>query len=68
MLEVIAMVCALDAPEKCKDVHLNFDADQMTGYQCLFYGQSELAKWTEDHPKWRIARWSCVPAGQVAKL
>jgi hypothetical protein len=32
------------------------------------YGQSELAQWTVDHPNWRVSRFSCRPAGQVAKL
>ena len=68
MLEIIASVCALAAPAKCKDVHVTFEAGSATAAECFFYGQSELAKWAGEHDGWRIARWQCAKAGQVANL
>lgn len=32
------------------------------------FGQVELAKWSESHPKWRIEKWKCQKAGEVAKI
>ena len=68
MIEIAAAVCLITAPERCRDVTLNFEDGSITPFACMTYGQTELAKWTNDHPAWKIARWTCRPAGQVAKL
>ena len=68
MIEIVLMVCMIDDPAKCKDVRLSYMADAVTPQQCMMYGQSEIAKWTEGHPTWKIQRWSCGQARQVAKI
>lgn len=68
MIEIAAAVCLLSAPERCKDISLVFEAEAITPYSCVMYGQGELAKWSIEHQGWRIAKWTCRPAGQVAKL
>ncbi len=68
MIEIAAAVCMISAPERCRDITLTFDADSVTPITCMMNGQSELAQWTVEHPNWRIARFSCRPAGEVAKL
>ncbi len=35
--------------------------------QCLMRAQPEIAKWAEAHPKWNVKRWTCRPAGKIAK-
>lgn len=68
MIEVVALVCSMQAPLRCKDVHLSFAADTVTPQQCMMYGQMELAKWTQGHPNWQIHKWSCGRAGRFAKI
>ena len=68
MIEIAAAVCLFSAPERCRDINLTFDADAITPFACMTYGQGELAKWSNDHPGWKISRWACRPAGQIAKL
>jgi hypothetical protein len=68
MIEVVALVCSMQAPLRCKDVHLSFAADSVTPQQCMMYGQMELAKWTVGHPNWQIRKWSCGRAGRYAKI
>lgn len=70
MLEILASVCLTADPGKCKDVHLTFIAESqnVTQQQCFQFGQIELAKWTAGHPDWRIAKWSCRPAREVANI
>jgi len=68
MIEVVALVCTMQAPLRCKDVHLSFAADSVTPQQCMMYGQMELAKWTMGHPNWAIRKWSCGRAGRYAKI
>lgn len=68
MIEVVALVCSMQAPLRCKDLHLSFAAESITPQQCMMYGQIELAKWTVEHPNWQIHKFSCGRAGRFAKI
>ncbi len=67
MLELVFAVCLIDQPQHCKDVHHTFEGETVTASQCVMNGQFAMAQWSAEHPNWRIAKWSCVVAGQVAK-
>lgn len=68
MLELILSVCLLADPSRCKDVMLTGDdVASATPYGCLRAGPPESAKWIEANPKWSFRRWSCRPAGRMAK-
>ncbi len=68
MLELVVSVCLLSDPNKCKDVSLVYMAEGMTPMQCLMQSPAEIAKWSESHPNYFAKRWSCRPAGQIAKI
>lgn len=68
MLELMMTVCLLANANECRDVRLNFDADNATPMQCMSYGQIEMAKWIEEHPAFRIKQWRCGQARQTAKI
>jgi len=68
MIELLATVCLIATPGQCKDVHLTYAADSITPHQCMMFGQAELAKWSVGNPKWRIDRWKCQRAGEIAKI
>ena len=68
MIEIVVAVCMIDEPERCKDVRLTYMAESVTVQQCMTLGQSEIAKWSEGHPNWRVARWSCGTARHMAKV
>lgn len=68
MLELVVSVCLLDDPARCKDVSLAYADETLTPMQCMMGAQSEIAKWAEGHPKWVAKRWSCRPAGRIAKI
>ena len=68
MIEVVVSVCFVLEPKRCKDVHLSFAADNVTPFQCMHYGQAEIAKWTMGHPNWQVKRFTCAKAGQFAKI
>jgi hypothetical protein len=67
MIEVVAMVCFIQEPDRCKDIRLSFAAESVTPQQCMMYGQMELAKWTAGHPNWQIRKFSCGRVGKFAK-
>lgn len=68
MIELVVAVCMIDHPSECKDVNLNFEADNVTPMQCMMNGQVEMAKWIGEHPNWVIKKWRCGVAGQMAKI
>jgi len=67
MIEVVAIVCSIQVPNRCKDVHLSFAAESVTPQQCMMYGQAELAKWTVGNPEWQIRKFTCGRSGRYAK-
>ena len=68
MLELLVSVCLIDDPTRCKDVSLVYMAEGVTQMQCMMMSPAEIAKWSEGHPRWVAKRWTCRPAGQVAKI
>jgi len=68
MLELVVSVCLADDLSRCKDVSLVYMAEAVTPIQCMMMSQIEIAKWTEGHPKWVAKRWTCRPAGHIAKI
>lgn len=62
MFELIISVCMISEPQSCKDVHLTYAGELTSPYQCMRFGQPEMAKWAGSHPKWSIRKWRC---GQV---
>ena len=67
MIELVVSVCMIADPSRCKDVRLNFVEQNVTPHECLFNGQIEIAKWSESHPGWQVAKWGCARAGIMAK-
>jgi len=67
MIEVVALVCSIQVPTRCKDVNLAFAGEAVTPQQCMMYGQFELAKWTVGNPEWQIRKFSCGRAGRISK-
>lgn len=68
MIELLVSVCLVAEPDKCKDVSMVFDADSVTPMQCMMGAAPEIAKWVDEHPKWVAKRWTCQPAGRIAKI
>lgn len=67
MIEIVISVCSIVQGATCKDVRLTYMAESVTPQQCMMYGQIEIAKWAEGHPNWKIHKWSCGEARQIAK-
>lgn len=68
MIELVMSVCLISAPDSCKDVNLSYMSDRVTPQQCMYRGQITAARWSAEHPKWRIAKWKCQASREFAKL
>ncbi len=70
MIEIVISACLMADLSRCKDVNLTFTAENesLTPMQCMSMSMTEIAKWTEAHPKWIAKRWTCRTAGRLAKI
>jgi len=60
MIELVLTVCLLSAPTACRDEWPEFAGESLTA--CMTQGQFRAARWVEQHPAYRIAKWRCQPA------
>jgi hypothetical protein len=67
MIELVLTVCSILHGAKCNEVKLSFAEQQVSAFECMMYGQLEIAKWRETHPDWQVAKWQCGRAGLMAK-
>ena len=68
MINLVMVVCAMQAPSHCKNVTLSFSEPGLTANACVRRGQSEIAKWSGEHPGWRVSRFMCGKVGTYAKV
>jgi len=57
MIELAFVTCLAASPTDCEDRSLIFQ--EGTPHSCMMIAQPQLARWVEEHPKWRVARWKC---------
>jgi hypothetical protein len=60
MIELAFVICLRVAPEVCEERALP-PLVEATGMQCMMGAQPMLARWSERHPGFRIASWTCRP-------
>jgi hypothetical protein len=59
MFELVFSACLIADPQSCKDVHLTYEGQRVSLMECAMVGQSEMAKWIEAHPKYRVRKFRC---------
>ena len=59
MIELLIAACISSGTPECRDFSLLFDAHDVSLMACAVHGQHEIARWSESHPKWIVARWTC---------
>ena len=64
MIELVALICLAAQPSVCRDETLA--VAHIAPSQCLSGAQIEIAKWSMNHPAWRVAKWKCQFAGKTA--
>ncbi len=60
MIELLFVTCLSVSPTECQERSMLFtDISPMT---CMMGAQPELAKWVNEHPKWKVSQWKCQMA------
>lgn len=68
LIKLAISVCMLSAPTTCKDIDVFGELPEgilPNGGACMMLGQLEAAKYIEQHPGWKVTRFSCVPQKSV---
>ncbi|MGB3900472.1 MAG: hypothetical protein WA973_18195 [Mesorhizobium sp.] len=63
MVDLILTVCLVANPGACRDEHLYFESNGQL-MNCMFLAPSEIAKWSQQHPKLKVKRWRCAFPGR----
>jgi hypothetical protein len=63
MLAIILSTCLVNEPAVCRDQRILL-ASAISALQCVMNAPPYVAKWSEEHPRWRVVRWECRPANQ----
>lgn len=59
MIELVFVACLTAVPATCEERAMQFT--DVTLITCALGAQPQLAEWIEQHPGWRIERWTCKP-------
>ena len=62
MIELILTICALSAPNQCKEQRLQFVSQELL-MQCMMQAPPYVAAWAGEHPASRVTRWRCAYPG-----
>jgi hypothetical protein len=65
MIELVMWACM---GLECRDVSLTFAEVSLMQCQIGMAAQMQIAKWTNEHPNWRVERYRCQVPGTFAKL
>jgi hypothetical protein len=58
MIAIVLSTCLLADPGVCRDQTIPLMAE-VSPARCMMKAPPHVAKWSEEHPEWRIVRWSC---------
>jgi hypothetical protein len=63
MIAIILSTCLISVPSVCRDQRIPLSSE-ISAIQCMRSALPHIAQWSEEHPRWRVVRWQCHPAGQ----
>lgn len=60
------IACLISDPGVCHEQQMRFQAEHnLTPQQCVINAMPELAKWIEEHPKFRITQFACITKPEI---
>jgi hypothetical protein len=59
LMDLILLACTLASPGACREYHVLLQSSGSLR-SCMMQAPPYLARWAEEHPGLRIARWHCA--------
>jgi hypothetical protein len=63
MIEIVISTCLLADPGVCRDQTIPL-LSVVSPVHCVMMAPPQVARWSEEHPQWRVVRWQCRNGGQ----
>jgi hypothetical protein len=63
MVAIIISTCLLSDPGVCRDQTIPLDSE-ISAVNCMMKAPPHVARWSEEHPEWRVVRWRCGASGR----
>jgi hypothetical protein len=63
MIAIIISACLLSDPGVCRDETIPL-SHEVSAVRCVMTAPPHVAKWSEEHPRWRVVRWRCGAGGR----
>lgn len=64
LVELVMTVCLAATGAECHKEHMLLESGG-SAHECLMQSPIHIARWSDTHPKWRVVRWQCLPAGST---
>jgi hypothetical protein len=61
MLVLVLWTCLLSDPTVCRDHKIQLPSGS-SARNCMMRAPPHIARWSGEHPQWRIVRWQCRAA------
>jgi hypothetical protein len=58
MIAIVISTCLLSDPAVCRDETIPLSSE-ISAVRCMMTALPHVAKWSEEHPGWRVVRWQC---------
>ena len=58
MIAIILSACLMNDASVCRDHRIQL-LPHVSQMQCMMTAQPQIARWSEEHPQWRVVRWKC---------
>jgi hypothetical protein len=58
-MDLVLLVCLAGLPQNCREERVAVAAAPAHATGCMFSALPVIIEWTEDHPQWNVARWTC---------
>jgi hypothetical protein len=63
MITLILSTCLIADPGVCHDEVIPLSSE-ISAVRCVMTAPPHVAKWSEEHPQWRVVRWQCRAVGE----
>ncbi|HEU4987415.1 MAG TPA: hypothetical protein VFT89_10155 [Rhizobiaceae bacterium] len=59
LVDLVLTVCLATSGNDCHTEHLYFEHNGSL-MQCMLRAPAHIARWSEDHPGFKVVRWKCT--------
>jgi hypothetical protein len=63
MIVIILSTCLIADPSVCRDQIIPLSSE-ITAMRCVMMAPPHVARWSMEHPEWRVVRWRCRVGSQ----